>query len=76
MGLENSLIKLGLENVSLTTVPELPLAQLRELRIANNELPSIPPELSFNMSNLRVLDLSNNDLTNVPIITQALPRLR
>lgn len=75
-GLENSLIKLGLENVSLSTVPELHLKHLRELRLARNELPSIPQELAINMTNLRVLDLSNNDLTNVPLITQNLPNLR
>jgi len=76
MGLENSLIKLGLENVSLSTVPEIRLKYLREFRLGYNELPSIPQELATNMSNLRMLDLSNNDLTNVPLMTQSLPHLR
>ncbi|XP_017122826.1 chaoptin [Drosophila elegans] len=76
MGLENSLIKLGLENVSLSTVPEIRLKYLREFRLGYNELPSIPQELAHNMSNLRMLDLSNNDLTNVPLMTQSLPHLR
>lgn len=76
MGLETSLIKLGLENVSLSTVPEIRLRYLREIRLGYNELPSIPQELANNMSNLRMLDLSNNDLTNVPLMTQSLPHLR
>lgn len=76
MGLETSLIKLGLENVSLSTVPEIRLKYLREFRLGYNELPSIPQELAHNMTNLRMLDLSNNDLTNVPLMTQSLPHLR
>lgn len=76
IGLENSLIKLGLNNVSLTTVPELHLPHLRELRLSRNELPSIPQDLTQNMSSLRLLDISMNDLTNVPIITHTLPELR
>ncbi|XP_013100006.1 chaoptin isoform X1 [Stomoxys calcitrans] len=76
MGLETSLIKLGLENVSLSTVPEIRLRYLREIRLGYNELPSVPQELANNMSNLRMLDLSNNDLTNVPLMTHSLPHLR
>lgn len=76
MGLETSLIKLGLENVSLHTVPEIRLKYLREFRLGYNELPSIPQELASNMSNLRMLDLCNNDLTTVPLMTQSLPHLR
>lgn len=76
VGLHNTLIKLGLDNVSLSTVPMLPLPSLRELRIAHNELPSIPLELSANMSQLRVLDLSENDLTNIPVLVNSLPYLR
>lgn len=75
-GLENSLLKLGLDNVSLTSVPELPLPNLRELRLSRNELPSIPQELAQNMTSLRILDLSSNDLTSVPLLTHALPQLR
>lgn len=76
IGLENSLIKLGLTNVSLTTVPELPLPHLRELHLSGNELPSIPQELAQNLSSLTLLDLSLNDLTSVPKITHSLPQLR
>ncbi len=76
VGLQGSLIKLGLNNVSLTTVPDLPLPLLRQLRIAENELPSISQDLAHNMSSLRVLDLSNNDLTSVPVLTQLLKNLQ
>lgn len=76
IGLENSLIKLGLSNVSLTEVPELSLPNLRELRLSGNELPSIPQDLAQNLSSLTLLDLSMNDLTSVPKITHSLPQLR
>lgn len=76
LGLENSLLKLGMDNVSLTSVPELRLPHLRELRLSRNELPSIPQELAQNLSSLRHLDLSLNDLTAMPLITQSLPQLR
>lgn len=76
IGLQHSLISLGMDNVSLSIVPDLPLPVLRILRLANNELPSIPQELAPNMSQLRVLDLSDNDLTAVPILTHSLVHLR
>lgn len=76
LGLENCLMKLGLNNVSLTAVPELHLPTLRELQLSRNELPSVPQDLAQNMSSLRSLDLSQNDLTSVPIITHTLPELR
>lgn len=76
VGLQGSLIKLGLNNVSLTTIPDLPLPLLRVLRISKNELPTVSQELAHNMSSLRVLDLSDNDLTSVPILTQLLKNLR
>lgn len=76
LGLHASLITLGMDNVSLSMVPDLPLPALRVLRLAYNELPSIPQELAPNMSQLRVLDLSDNDLTNVPILTHSLTHLR
>lgn len=76
VGLQGSLIKLGLNNVSLTTIPDLPLPLLRVLKIAENELPTVSQELARNMSSLRVLDLSDNDLTSVPILTQLLKNLR
>lgn len=76
VGLQNSLVKLGLENISLSTVPELPLPYLRVLKIGNNELPSIPQDLAPNISALRELDLSGNDLTNIPAVTHLLTHLR
>lgn len=76
IGMENSLIELGLENISISSVPELPLPSLRNLRISHNELPTVPPELALNMTSLRKLDLSYNDLTNVPLITHSLEHLR
>lgn len=76
VGLKNSLIKLGLDNVSLSTVPHLPLPALRVLSIANNELPSIPHELALNLSQLRHLDLSKNDLTSIPVLIYSLSHLR
>lgn len=76
VGLKNSLIKLGLDNVSLSTVPNLPLPALRVLSIAHNELPSIPHELALNLSQLRHLDLSKNDLTSIPVLIYSLSHLR
>lgn len=76
IGLENSLLHLSLENISLYQAPDLPLPSLRELIISNNGLPSIPPELAANLSSLRLLDFSQNDLTTVPLITHSLPKLR
>lgn len=74
-GLENSLLELSLDNISIIQAPELSLPYLRSLSISNNELPSIPPELAANLTSLRVLDLSENDLTAVPLITHSLPHL-
>ncbi|KAK0165366.1 hypothetical protein PV328_003884 [Microctonus aethiopoides] len=71
-GLEDSLLTLGLSNISLLSVPELPLHHLRTLYLANNELATIPAELASNLSSLHHLDLSHNDLTVVPLITHTL----
>lgn len=76
VGLQNTLIKLGLNNVSLSSVPDLPLPSLRVLELADNELPSIPQELATNMSQLRMLDLSDNDLPSIPVLTYSLTHLR
>lgn len=76
IGLENCLLHLNLDNVSITAFPELPLPFLRRLTIADNDLPFVPPELANNMTSLTSLDLSYNDLTNVPLLTHSLPRLR
>lgn len=76
IGLENSLLQLNLDNVSITAFPDLPLPFLRRLSIAYNELPFVPPELATNMTTLNYLDLSYNDLTNVPLLTHSLPKLQ
>lgn len=76
IGLENCLLDLNLDNVSITAFPELPLPFLRRLTIADNELPFVPPELATNMTSLNSLDLSYNDLSNVPLLTHSLPKLR
>lgn len=76
LGLERSLVKLGLNNVSLITVPELHLPYLRELHLSDNELPSISQELAHNLSSLQYIDLSWNDLTSVPLLIHTLPELK
>jgi len=57
-------------------VPELPLRRLQTLYLAHNELASIPPEMSSNLTSLHYLDLSFNDLTVIPLITHTLPELK
>jgi Leucine-rich repeat (LRR) protein len=76
IGLEKNLMELSLDNISLIQAPDLALPNLRILRIAGNQLPSIPPELATNLTSLRELDLSYNDLTAVPLITHSLENLR
>lgn len=76
MGLEDCLLTLKLNNVSLTSVPELALPSLRALHLSRNELPSVPQELAYNLTSIRNLDLSFNDLTNIPIMVHSLPQLR
>ncbi|XP_036140371.1 chaoptin isoform X2 [Monomorium pharaonis] len=75
-GLEDTLLYLSLSNISLLSVPELPLRRLQTLYLAHNELASIPPEMSSNLTSLHYLDLSFNDLTVVPLITHTLPELK
>ncbi|CAH1176590.1 unnamed protein product [Phaedon cochleariae] len=75
-GLEYSLLHLKLNNVSLTMVPTLPTPNLVSLSLSHNFLPSVPPEMATNMTNLRRLDLDFNDLTAVPIVTHSLVKLR
>lgn len=75
-GLENRLIELSLDNISIIQAPDLNLPNLRILNIAHNELPTIPLELAANLTSLRALDISGNDLTAVPLITHSLPNLR
>ncbi|XP_046834184.1 chaoptin-like [Vespa crabro] len=75
-GLEDTLFYLGLSNISLLSVPELPLTRLQTLYLAHNELASIPAEMASNLTSLHYLDLSYNDLTVVPLITHTLPELK
>ncbi|XP_043261233.1 chaoptin [Colletes gigas] len=75
-GLEDSLLYLDLTNISLLSVPDLPLRRLQTLYLAHNELASIPPEIASNLTSLHYLDLSANDLTVVPLITHTLPELK
>ncbi|XP_011151710.1 chaoptin isoform X3 [Harpegnathos saltator] len=75
-GLEDTLLYLSLSNISLLSVPELPLRRLQTLYLAHNELASIPAEMSSNLTYLHYLDLSFNDLTVVPLITHSLPELK
>ncbi|XP_055324765.1 chaoptin [Sitodiplosis mosellana] len=76
LGLEDCLFTLTLNNVSLTSVPELTLPSLRALHLSRNSLPFVPQELAYNLSSLRSLDVSGNDLTAVPSLIHALPQLR
>ncbi|XP_031631630.1 chaoptin isoform X2 [Contarinia nasturtii] len=76
LGLEDCLFTLTLNNVSLTSVPELALPSLRALHLSRNSLPFIPQELAYNLSSLRSLDVSGNDLTAVPSVIHSLPKLR
>lgn len=75
-GLERRLSHLGLRNVSLPSIPSMPLGKLKSLDLSYNNLPSIPPDTTANLTRLRSLDLSYNDLTTVPIATHTLSELR
>ena len=75
-GIEKSLIFLYLNNVSLISIPDLPLMKLRHLSLANNALPTVPPEIATNLTSLRILDLSYNDLTSIPLVIHSLNNLR
>lgn len=72
IGLETNLIELNLNNISIYQTPDLALPKLRILKLAFNELPSIPTESAVNLTSLREIDLSYNDLTAVPLITRSL----
>ncbi|CAB3222289.1 unnamed protein product [Arctia plantaginis] len=75
-GLERRLSHLGLKNVSLVSVPSMSLLKLKSLDLSYNNLPSVPPETTANLTRLRHLDLSYNDLTLVPVATHSLSELR
>ncbi|RVE54580.1 hypothetical protein evm_000701 [Chilo suppressalis] len=71
-GLERRLFHLGLKNVSMLSVPSMPLPKLKSLDLSYNNLPSIPIDITSNLTRLRKLDLSYNDLSTVPVATQSL----
>ncbi|XP_075975754.1 leucine rich repeat containing G protein-coupled receptor chaoptin isoform X2 [Anticarsia gemmatalis] len=75
-GLERRLSHLGLKNVSLVSIPSMSLQKLKSLDLSYNNLPSIPPDTTANLTRLRRLDLSYNDLTAVPVATHSLSELR
>ncbi|CAH2085309.1 unnamed protein product [Euphydryas editha] len=75
-GLERRLSHLGLRNVSLTSVPSMPLPKLKSLDLSYNNLASLATDITANLTRLRSLDLSYNDLTNVPVATHSLSDLR
>nr|XP_022919332.1 chaoptin isoform X1 [Onthophagus taurus] len=75
-GIEDTLLHLNLNNVSLTSVPDLSLPNLLSLSLGKNMLPVIPPEMASNLSSLLNLDLNGNDLTSIPVVTHSLPELR
>lgn len=76
VGLENNLIELNLNNLSLNHFPELCLSHLRTLKISHNDLSSIPFELAVNISSLRHLDLSYNNFSAIPLLIHSLPLLK
>ncbi|XP_023941108.2 chaoptin isoform X5 [Bicyclus anynana] len=75
-GLERRLSHLGLRNVSLINIPSMPLPKLKSLDLSFNNLPSVPTDITANLTRLRTLDLSYNDLTTVPVATHSLSDLR
>lgn len=76
IGLENTLIELHLQNISLDVAPEISLQKLQHLSLAFNELPNIPPQFSENLTSLQILDLSYNELTIIPEMIKYLQNLR
>lgn len=76
IGLENTLMELKLQNISLDVAPDLTLNRLQSLNLAFNELPTISQQLAENLTSLRKVDLSYNDLTMIPEMIKFLPDLR
>ena len=74
--LQDSLLELRLNNLSMHQVPELPLPSLQALQLAHNNIMQLPAEMANNLSALRRLDLSHNQLSQVPLVITQLPQLR
>lgn len=53
----------------LVQIPAMPLPKLKSLDLSFNNLPTIPPDSTANLTRLRALDLSYNDLTAVPVVS-------
>lgn len=75
-GIEDSLLYLKLDNLSLLTVPELSLPNLVYLSLAKNAMSSIPTEMAGNLTSLRDLNLADNNLTVVPVAVYSLTELK
>ncbi|XP_069668870.1 chaoptin isoform X2 [Periplaneta americana] len=75
-GLEDSLLELRLRNVSLGSVPDLPLPALRTLRLSDNHIEDIPAEMASNLTSLRRLDVSYNQLQAVPSAARSMNHLK
>ncbi|KAF5276013.1 hypothetical protein FQA39_LY00809 [Lamprigera yunnana] len=75
-GIEDTLLFLKLDNLSIITVPQLPLPNLVSLSLARNALASIPTEMFENLTSLRELNLAKNNLTTVPVVTHTLNDLK
>jgi Leucine-rich repeat (LRR) protein len=48
----------------------MPLPKLKSLDLSYNNLPSIPVDVTANLTRLRKLDVSFNDLTTVPVVRE------
>jgi Leucine-rich repeat (LRR) protein len=62
----------ALEGTLPTVICEL--AHLKELRVSNNQLTAIPPEIQL-LQNLNILGLDRNQLETIPVEIQALKNL-
>lgn len=75
-GIEDTLLYLKLDNLSLMSVPELYLPNLVYLSLAKNALSSIPTEMAGNLTSVRDLNLADNNLTIVPVAIYSLTDMK
>ncbi|XP_050421139.1 chaoptin [Adelges cooleyi] len=75
LGLDQSLKHLRLRNISLLTVPELPLPSLLHLDLSNNQITSASSDRASNLTSLQHLDLSHNEMIGFPAIIMNLLEL-